>query len=329
MKPTRTLLVASAAALALALSACGTTEDDADNSSSDSNEKITITDARGEKVTLDGPAEKVASTEWNTVEYLISLGIQPTAVSDIKGFKAWDQSVELDDSATDIGTRGEPSIDTLAGLGLDVVFVTDTLAGDAIKQIEETTPVIVMPGGDSSDPFGQMWKNVDLVAQATGTEDEAADLKKDFDDKIAEAKETIAATDAAGAPVAFNDAWEQGGAVSVRPYLEGSQIGAVLKELGFEDAWTSVEGVEGDAVYGLGTTDIEGLTKLPADTLYWYIANDTDVDVYAGSLKDNKVWNSLPFVKAGNVERFPDGIWMFGGPASMLDFTDAVVKTVS
>lgn len=328
MKPTRTLLVASAAALTLALGACGTTEDGGDDASSDSNEKITITDARGKEVTLDGPAERVATTEWNTVEYLISLGVQPVGVSDIKGFEAWDQSVELDEDATDIGTRGEPSLDTLATLDLDAVLVTDQLAGDAIEQIEKTTPVIVVPGGDSKDPLGQMWKNIDLVAQATGTEDEAKDLKKEFDETLAEGKKAVEESGKAGAKVAFNDAYDAGGAVSVRPYTEGSLVGAVLGELGFANAWSQVEGIEGDPAYGLGQTDVEGLTKLPADSLYWYIGNDVEADPYTDALAKNKVWTGLPFVKSGNVERLPDGIWMFGGPASMSDFVDAAVKTV-
>ncbi|WP_370617174.1 ABC transporter substrate-binding protein [Mumia qirimensis] len=329
MKLNRPLLVASAAALTLALAACGTTEDAGDDSTAAAGEPITITDARGTEVTLDGPAERIATTEWNATEYLISLGVQPVGVSDIKGFETWDKSVELDDSATDIGTRGEPSIDTLATLDLDLVIVTDQLVGDAIAQIEKTTPVIVIPGGDAKDQIGQMWKNVDLVAQAAGKEDEAAELKKNFDAKVADAKETIASTDAAGAPVAFNDAWEQGGAVTVRPFLEGSQLGSILAELGFENAWSQVPGIEGDPAYGLGSTDVEGLTKLPDDTLYWYIAGETDADVYTDSLPDNKVWTSLPFVEDDNVERLPYGIWMFGGPAAMGDFIDAVVETVS
>ncbi|MGH1564550.1 iron-siderophore ABC transporter substrate-binding protein [Mumia sp. DW29H23] len=330
MKRSRSLLVAATAALALSLAACGTTEeaDGEDTTSESSAGPVTVTDARGKEVTLDAPAERIASTEWNTVEYLISLGVQPVGVSDIEGFETWDQSVELEDGATDIGTRGEPSIDTLASLDLDVVLVTDQLAGDAIEQIEKTTPVIVVPGGDAKDPLGQMWKNVDLVAQVTGTEDEAADLKSDFDEKLAETKKAVEGSDAAGKPVAFNDAYDAGGAVSVRPYLEGSQIGGLLKELGFANPWSAI-GIEGDPAYGLGQTDVEGLTKLPDDTLYWYIGNDAEADPYTDALKDNKVWTSLPFVEAGNVTRLPDSIWMFGGPASMEAFLDAVQDTVA
>jgi ABC-type Fe3+-hydroxamate transport system substrate-binding protein len=71
---------------------------------------------------------------------------------------------------------------------------------------------------------------------------------------------------------------------------------------------------------------VEGLTKLPDDTLYWYIGNEAEGDVYADALADNPIWTSLPFVADGNVVRLPDSIWMFGGPASMTQFIAAVVK---
>jgi ABC-type Fe3+-hydroxamate transport system substrate-binding protein len=328
VKSTRLSVLAAATLLATTLAACGTTESSDDSSSESSGEKITVTDSRGKKVTLDGPATRVGSTEWNATEYLVSLGVQPVGVSDIKGFETWDSAVELDGEATDLGTRGEPSLDTLASLDLDVLFVTDGLTGDAVEQIEKTIPVIVLPGGKGGDQVEQMFDNLDIVAQATGTEDEAKKLRTEFDDALAATKKAVADSDAAGDPVAFSDAYDSGDAVSVRPYTPTSQLGNLLAELGFTDAWASIDGLEPDEAYGLAQTDVEGLTKLPADTRYWYIANDSESDPYTDALKDNKVWTSLPFVEDDQVVRFPDKIWMFGGPESMIQFLDAVADTV-
>lgn len=328
MRTPRSLAVVAAALLAATLSACGTTEDGSSGDGGSGGQSITLTDARGKAVTLDGPAVRVAGTEWNVVEYLVSLGVQPVGVADIEGFQTWDSAVELDGSATDIGTRGEPSFDTLAQLNLDALFVTDELAGDAIAQIEKTIPVIVVPGGDADDPIDQIFSNIDLVAKATGTEDEAAALREEFDGALADAKEAVQASPIAGSPVALNDAYDTGSAIFIRPYLEGSQLGALLSELGFENAWAGI-GIEGDGVYGLGQTDVEGLTKLPADTVFWYIGGGGAADVYTEVLADNAVWTSLPFVKAGSVSRIPDQIWMFGGPESMIQFLDAVVAAVA
>ncbi|RBM19093.1 ABC transporter substrate-binding protein [Streptomyces sp. PT12] len=324
-----TASVLSAVALAATLAACGTTDDPADDDEApeSSAEPITLTDARGEEITLEGPAVNVAGTEWNVIEYLISLGVQPVGVSDIEGFEKWNNSVELSPEATDIGTRGEPSLDTLATLDLDAVFVTDQLVEGAVEQIEENTPVIVVPGGDAEDPIGQMWDNLDLVAQATGTEDRAAGLREQFDEAVADGRSALAEAGAEGSTVAFSDAYQAGETITIRPFGEGSLIGGVLAELGFVNAWGTVEGLEFDPVYGLGATDVEGLAQLPDDSAFWYIGGAGETDPFAETLSDNSLWTSLPF--SADAVRLPDSIWMFGGPASMIQFVDAAVETAS
>lgn len=324
MTSNRLPLAAAAALVAAALAACGTTEDASDGSSQSSGEKITLTDSRGKEITLDGPAERVAATEWNAAEYLVSLGVEPVGVADVKGFETWDSAVTLPDDVTDIGTRGEPSLDTLASLDLDALIVTDALTGDAVEQIEKTIPVIVLPGGKAGEQVDQMFANVDLVAKATGTEDEAEDLRESFDETLAETKEAVADSDLAGTTVALADAYENGGSVTVRPYTPTSQLGTILGEIGLENGWAEVDGLEPDAAYGLAQTDVEGLTKLPDDVQFWYFSNDTETDPFQETLKDNSVWTSLPFVESDDVTRLPDRIWMFGGPASMDQFLKAV-----
>ncbi|NJC21139.1 iron complex transport system substrate-binding protein [Arthrobacter pigmenti] len=327
MKQTK-ILAALAAVAMLALSACGTTEEaagDTETTAAASGETITITDARGKEVVLDGPAVRVAGTEWNVIENLVSLGVMPVGVSDIEGYNTWVSSAPLDDTVTDIGLRGEPSIDTLVSLEPDLVLVTDQLVEGAIEQIEETVPVIVVPGGDSSDNIGQMFENLDMIAKATGTEEQAAELKANFDAKVEEGRAAIEEAGAAGTKVAFSDAYVDAGSVSIRPFAPGSLVSDVFAELGLENAWE----LEGDPAYGLAQTDVEGLTALPEDTHFWYMANDTFGDPYQDELKDNAVWKGLPFVEEGNVHRFPDSIWVFGGPTSMEQIIDAAVAAAT
>jgi ABC-type Fe3+-hydroxamate transport system substrate-binding protein len=326
----QTIGVALAAlATASALNGCATSEPTDDQNASAPVQKIAITDTRGKVVTLDGPAERIGGTEWNVVEYAASLGVEPVGVSDVKGFETWVSAVTLPEGVSDIGTRGEPSIETVQSLGLDVLFVTDELVGDAMGQIERRTPIVVVAGGDAKDPIGAMFANLDVVAKATGTEERAAELRQEFEAKVAETKKLVAESGVADRPIAFSDAYEAGGKVSIRPYGEGSLIGAVLREVGVRSAWSTIEGLKTDPAYGLGETDVEGLTKLPDDTVFWYIANEEDGgDPYTSSLKDNRIWTSLPFVEEGAVHRFPDSIWMFGGPASMMQFLDAVQAAV-
>jgi iron complex transport system substrate-binding protein len=245
----------------------------------------------------------------------------PVGAADVEGYATWVSAEPLDDTVTDVGLRGEPSIDTLVSLTPDVVIVTDQLTEGAIEQIEETVPVVVIPGGDSTDNLGQMFENIDLIATITGTEDAAAELRTEFEAKLSEGKAAIEEAGAAGAGVAFSDAYADAGSVSIRPFTEGSLVGNVLAELGLANVWD----LEGDPAYGLAQTDVEGLTALPAETRFWYIANDSYGDPYQNELADNAVWTSLPFVESGDVTRFPDSLWVFGGPSSMNQIIDAAV----
>ncbi|GAB3463579.1 ABC transporter substrate-binding protein [Actinophytocola sediminis] len=321
-------LIGLCLAAVLATAACGTTEDPnaaGDQPKAGSGEKITVTDSRDKEIVLDGPAERIAVTEWNAVEHLVALGVMPVGVSDIEGYGQWVSAEPLDDTPTDLGTRGEPSMDTLAGLNVDLVVVTDSLVEGALAEIEKDTPVIVLEGGDAKDSIGEMWRNVDVLAKATGTEDRAAQLRTEFEDKLAEGRAAVAEAGADGTKVAFSDAYVDTGSVSIRPFAKGSLVADVLAELGLENAWP----MAGDEVYGLADADVEGLTVLPADVQFWYIANDAFGDPYTEELADNAIWKNLPFVKNGQVHRFPDSLWMFGGPSSMAQVIDAAVDAVS
>lgn len=313
-------------AAALALTACGTTEEAAHlGAAAPTGEQITVTDARGTPVVLDGPATRTVGLEWNVVEHLVSLGVQPVGVADVDGYSKWVQTEPLTGDVTDVGVRGEPSLDAIAALDPDLVVATSDLTDAVIAQLEAVAPVIVVRSADGADAIAQMRRNVELVAQATGKEAEGRALLDGFDASLAAGAERIASAGLAGRPFAFSDAYTDGGQVSIRPFTTGSLAASVAEGLGLVNAWP----LEGDPDYGLAATDVEGLTAL-GDVEYVYYANDADGgDAYADSLGSNPIWQSLPFVQAGNVTRLPDGIWMFGGPTSMQAYADAVVTALA
>ncbi|MEU3485816.1 ABC transporter substrate-binding protein [Streptomyces massasporeus] len=321
------LTAATTTAAAITLAACGTTEPAADSSKEKASEAITLTDSTGAKVKLDGPAKKVVATEWNEVESLVTLGVDPVGVADVKGYKTWDTAVPLKNEPKDIGTRGEPSMDTIASLSPDLIVASSDLPDAAVKQLRKIAPVLEIKSADASDQIGQMFTNLDLIAKATGTTDKAKTARENFEAKVAEGKKALADAKLDGTDIAFADGYVQSNQVSLRPYTDGSLIGSVNKQLGLRNAWK----VKGDPAYGLGTTDVEGLTALPEDVRFAYIGNDDDKssNPFSGQLKKNAVWTSLPFVKADKVHRLPDGIWMFGGPGSMEAYIDALVGALT
>src|SRR5688572_11271837 len=104
------ILPAVGVAALLLLGACGTsqpsTESAAPSSPSDA-EPITLTDAAGRTVKLDGPAQRVVVLEWQQVEDVLTLGVEPVGVADVAGYNTWDTAEALDPDTTDVGTRQE------------------------------------------------------------------------------------------------------------------------------------------------------------------------------------------------------------------------------
>ncbi|WP_150306608.1 ABC transporter substrate-binding protein [Planctomonas psychrotolerans] len=318
-------LTALASAALLALTGCGTTEPASGTAASASGDAITLTDARGTEVELDGPATRVVGTEWNVVEHLVSLGVMPVGAADTEGYSAWVAAEPLSDDVTDIGTRGEPSIDAVAALEPDLVVATTDLPEAAIAQLEEFVPVLVVRSADADGQIEQMYENLELIAEATATEDAADEVLAGYETAVADGKAALADAGLEGAPVAFADGWIASNQVSIRPFVSGSLLASVNEQLGVVTPWE----LEGDPDYGLASADVEGLTAL-GDVHFVYITNGAEADdPFATGLAGNAIWESLPFVTGDKVHRLPDGIWMFGGPSSMELYIDGLVSTLT
>ncbi|MGC4812117.1 ABC transporter substrate-binding protein [Micromonospora sp. DT228] len=323
---TRTRFTALLAVVAaLTLGACGTTENAAtpDPSASAAGGPVTLTDGRGKEVTLKAPATKVVGLEWGEVEMLVSLGVMPVGVADPKGYGTWVTAAKLDPGVKDVGTRGEPSVDSIVALQPDLVVMEDDRGATLISQLEKYVPVVVAKGSDATDNLGRMRNDLTMIAKAVGRTTAAEKLLTDFDAAIADGRKKIADAGAAGQPFAIADGWKEGSTVSIRMFGKGALVSQIGIQLGLTNAWTG----KTDEVWGLGQTDVEGMTVLKDPNLrLFYSASDGD-DVFANGLAGNAIWKSLPFVRQGNLHKMPNGIWTFGGPLSGKQYIDELVTT--
>ena len=288
---------------------------------------VEITDDFGRTVHLDSPAQRVAVLEWQQIEDVLTLCITPVAAADTQGFSTWVTAETLPAGVVDVGTRQEPNLDTLANTQPDLVIVEATAADDPIigKLEQYGIPVLATIGADSNDPIAKMLSTFELIAKATGREERAAIVTEEFQTHLQEAETEIAATETGITEFVYLDGWVNGGNVSLRLFGDGSLVGAIGKRLGLKNAWTG----DTDSVYGLGTTDIEGMTTIgDATILHTSVAHDTEDDFLA-SAADNPAWKSIPAVKEGRVHSFPEGIWTFGGPRSAQQVIDAYVDVIT
>ncbi|MEU4565607.1 iron-siderophore ABC transporter substrate-binding protein [Micromonospora sp. NPDC023956] len=323
MRTRATLLVAAVAALAL--SACGTTEDPAaspSTSASASSGPVTVTDSRGKAVTLKAPATKVVALEWAEAETLVALGVMPVGVADTKAYATWVSAAKLDASVKDVGTRAEPSVDAIVALQPELVVMEAERGATLVDQLEKYVPVLVTKGSDAKDNLGRMRSDVTMIAQATGKTAEGEKLLADFDGALADAKKKLADAGAAGKQFTVADGWKDGSNVTIRMFGQGAFVSQIGIQLGLKNAWNG----KVDEMWGLGQTDVEGLTVLKGqDLTFFYNASDGD-DVFKQGLAGNAIWKALPFVQQNKLHRMPDGIWTFGGPLSGKQYIDEFVK---
>lgn len=314
------------ATLAL-LAGCGTTSDAADATVDDSAQAVTVTDVDGESVTLEnGPAQRVVALEWAQAEVVTSLGVDLVGLTDVAGYESWvGNAAPLAGEPEEVGTRTEPSVERIAELEPDLIVGAPRSVPDEVRsQLEKVAPVLLLDSADAADPLGTVADGVNTIATATGTEDEAEDLLAQLDEKLTENAAAVTAAGIEGEPVVFASPYADGSNVSIRMHGPGSAVQAVITEMGLGTAWEDA----GDEGYGLSYTDIEGLTALPDDTHFLYWANADEEDAIEAHLAGNGVWENLPFVQDGGVAGAAEGIWAYGGPESMMAFSDDVLRAL-
>lgn len=336
------VLASVSAACALALSACGTTGTDAsaddgnsastseacaNDSSTTSADPVSVKDDTGHQIELDKPASTVVSLEWQYTEDLLSLCVSPAAVADAKGFTTWDTAEKLPEDTSDVGTRQEPNVESILSANPDLVIIETTSRDDKIvSQLEDQgIPVMAMAGADGKDPITYMKDTFSTVAEVTGRGERADTVLAEFDAKVEVSKKALESADLETKDFVYFDGWVNGSNVALRPFGQGSLFGELGEELGLKNVWTG----EVDPAYGLGQTDIEGISKVGDANFFYTGTDDPESEDYVELLQKNDIWSNIPAVKDDRTFAFPSGIWTFGGPKSSEQALDAYVETLT
>ncbi|RKT52861.1 iron-siderophore ABC transporter substrate-binding protein [Saccharothrix australiensis] len=313
------------AAAAILLTACGTTEDGGGPAGTDTSAgPVTVTDSRGKAVELKAPAKRVVTLEWAETETVASLGVMPVGAADTAGYKTWNSVAPLDDSVKDVGKRNEPSVDAIVALDPDVVVMASGRDTTLVAQLEKYVPVVVTKASDAARNLDRLREDTRMIAKAVGRSAEGDKLLSDLDAGFAEGRKAVEAKGAAGTPFVVADGWLEGSTVNIRPFGKGSLVSDAAEQVGLKNAWTG----QVDPQWGLGQTDVEGLTALTdPKTVLFYSASEEDV--FTTGLAQNPVWQRLPFVASGEVHRLATGTWTFGGPRSVGHVADQLVRAVT
>ncbi|WP_427889143.1 ABC transporter substrate-binding protein [Kribbella sp. GL6] len=215
-KALRPVVIAAVAiltgALLAACSSSGKTSNQGGNDAAGSSFPLTITDASGQKLTLQKKPEAIGCYWTGCDEILAALGVvphaSPNAVDTTKGKLIYPNGLPEQD-VNKLG--GEDNAESWAKAGVDLI-VTRGPASPEVKAFEAVAPVLYLyaPGLDDSGKLTGLEaykKNVELMGQVTGKVAEAKAANDGFDTfmtKLA-SKAPAGAADTTVAPIFQTD----------------------------------------------------------------------------------------------------------------------------
>lgn len=298
----------------------------ADAGSESGDGPIVLKDAKGE-VKLDKPAQKVVVLEWTFTEDIIALGMQPVGNADNENYKLYVTSeTALDAGVTDVGSRDEPDLETIASLKPDLIIANTGGHEGIYEQLKGIAPTLIFslyPPEGQGDQYTMMEETFKTIAAAVGKTAEGDKVLADLDAHYEDAKVKLAEAGKEGLNYVLTQAYSYQNAATMRLFTDNSLAVQTLDRIGLKNDWKP----DNFEIYGFSTSTVEALPAVQ-DTNLMYIVQKDD-NIFTKELKDNSVWNGLTFVKENRTFGLDSTTWVFGGPISSKVIVDEVVNILT
>ena len=266
---------------------------------------LTFTDGIGREITLDGPAQRVVSLAPSNTEILFAIG----AGDQVVGRDAYSDYPAEAGAVTDIGdTYGDLNTELIVSLEPDLVLAAEINTQEQVKALEDLGLTVYYLKNPLT--LEEMYNNLQIVAQLTGHEAEAATL-------IESLKARVAAIDDAIAPISSRPTvfYEIDGADPAKPYTAGK--GTFITLL--------IERAGGSNI----AADIDGYPQLSLEQVVaadpsFIILGDSAFGVTAELVAGRPGWENLSAVKNNQILPFDDNLLSRPGPR-LVDGLEALV----
>jgi iron complex transport system substrate-binding protein len=172
---------------------------------------MTFTDGLGRAVTLSGPAQKIVSMAPSNTEILFAIGAGPQVVGcdEFSDYPAEAKSLQSIG-----GSMGQYSYEQVAALKPDLVLAGEINTPEQVKALEDLGVTVYYLSNPKS--LEDLYTNLELVAQLTGRETEAAALVESLKARVKAVDEKVAPL--SYAPVVF---YEIDASTPDKPYTAG------------------------------------------------------------------------------------------------------------
>lgn len=329
---------ALAAAAALLMAACSSTEStetsstpDATTSTESTAFPVTLDTAMGE-VTIDSEPQRVVTLGSHEHEYLYALGVAPVAVP--VSWQGYDNGTGPWAEADRVAAGAEPELfepgsttydaELIASFEPDLIVATypnHTMTQEEYDLLSSIAPVLTRPATDSAGNETVEWgvslaDELTLLAQATGTTDEAETILADIDAAFAEVRDAHPEWDGLTSQVGGyyeGQAFVYAAGDTRNQFL--SNVGLDVSSIeGTEAAWMQISAEQVDTILG------------DLDSIVWQVATTPDS---RDALEALPLFDSLNTTQVGGnvwlTDPILEGAFFANSPSSVMYSIDAFV----
>lgn len=267
---------------------------------------LTFTDGLGREVKLTRPAQRVVSMAPSNTEILFAIG----AGNQVVGRDTLSDFPEEAKKLPDIGSTFDAlNTEQIVSLKSDLVLAAEINTPEQVKQLEDLGLTVYYLKNPLT--LEEMYGNLDIVAQLTGHQKEAATL-------VDSLKKRVAAVDAKIAPISsrFSVFYELDATDPAKPYTAGK--GTFITQL--------IERAGGHNI----AADLDGYPQLSLEQVVaadpaFIILGDARYGVSPETIAQRPGWENLSAVKNGKVLAFNDDLVSRPGPR-LVDALEELAK---
>jgi iron complex transport system substrate-binding protein len=259
---------------------------------------VTIEHALGE-TTIEEEPTRVATLGWTDQDHALSLGVVPVGATKLTwggneaGSSDWFDAA-IEEAGAEAPVRYDDSdgapIDEVAQLEPDVILATNSGITEAeYAKLSKIAPVVAYP----ENPWTTPWQtSLEMVGEALGRSDLAAEVEADTQAAIDEAKEANPELDGASLIYGYLTPADLS---TVGIYAPEDPRVALLRDFGMVDA-DAVDGAIKEGEF-YGTVSAERASDLESDVLLTWVEKPSDVE----TLVEDDLIGQIPAIESGHL----------------------------
>lgn len=268
-------------------------------------------------LSFEQPPQRIVALNWAATEMLLGLGIEPVAIAEREGYRAWANHPPLPEGVADVGTRREPNLEAISALKPDLILVSSDL-NTMLPALESIAPTAVhtlfKPG---QMPDARAREVLLELAAGLGRASAGQALLEDISARQQANAEKLRALGRAGTPVLLMTFLDEN---TLRVQGNNALLSTALEELGVENAWQGASNH-----WGFATTSLSRLG--PYADAHFLILSPTPPGLQQ-ALQSNPVWRAMKPVQAGRVTELPP-VWSFGSVLTAARMGDVLIQAWS